>query len=332
MLIPIVVGSALYFIWKSGGLKKTTTSLTLAGPTASSAVKLGGTVGVLPPPGATIISCGPGVPATKTAPLAAAMTPAIAKVVAPSDVAPTAKAAAANIVSDTPTTLAIVTQSVTPAVAAAVPPAAVPAASTAAAANIVSSVPTSQDTLAAAIAPTLLDTVHPDAVLTVANQAAANVTSSLSDTHDAMSATIAPAVAAVVPAAAVPTATQAAVTTTMAGEAGSFMLNPRYMQSWMQDFGSDWDSRSRRGGLQAADGMWGGGHHNIYPPGEIHHAFGRAYTSTWGAEVEAAKHKAGSGKQCVLKPTEVGNTLYTVAWKDATGTTRSTVVSVTATP
>jgi hypothetical protein len=327
MLIPIMVGSALYFLYKAGtGTKKTTTSLSLAGPTAAASIKLGGTVGIFPPAGGVIISCGPAVPATKVAPLAAAMTPAISKVVAPAEVAPTAKAAAVNVVSDTPTTLDAVTQSVAPAVAAAVPPAAVPAAATAAAANIVSSTPTSQASLAAAIAPTLLDTVHPDAVTQVANQAAANVTSSLASTNDAMIASVLPAVAAVVPAAAAPDAAQAAVTSTMAGEAGSFFLNPRHMQSWIH---GDWDRHQQ---AHANDGMWGGAHHNIYRPDLVQHAFGRSYTSSWGEDVQKAKEKAGSGKQCVLKPTAVGSCLYTVAWRDPTGKTQSTVVNVTVTP
>jgi hypothetical protein len=323
MLIPLLIGTTLVYIWKKGS-KKTTTSLTLAGPAAAATVKLGGSVGCFPPAGATIISVGPATPATKVAAVAAAIAPVVAKVVAPSAVVPTAKAAAVNVVSDMPTTLAAVTDAVTPAVAAAVPPASIPAAATAAAANIVSSTPTTQASLSAAIAPTIFDTVHPDNIASVANQAAANVTSSLADAHMAMSSTMAPAIAAVVPAPAVPAATNAAVVTTMAGEAGSFMLNPRHMQSWMQ---GDWDARGQQ---QANDGMWGGGHKNIYRPEFVQHAFGRAYTSTWGADISTVS--SGSGKQCVLKPDAVGSTLYTIAWKDAAGVTQSTVVNVTVTP
>ena len=50
-----------------------------------------------------------------------------------------------------------------------------------------------------------------------------------------MATNMAPAIAAVLPQSAsvvVPDAANAAATTTMAGEAGSFMRNPRYMQSW----------------------------------------------------------------------------------------------------
>jgi hypothetical protein len=328
MLIPLIIGSTALLVWMKG-TKKTTTSLTLLGPTAAASVKLGGTVGCFPPPGGAIISVSPAAPATKVAAIANAITPAVAQVVAPNAVAPTAKAAAVNVVSETPNTLAVVTSAVTPAIASVVPAPAVPAAATAAAANIVSSVPTTQASLAAAIAPTLLDTVHPDNVLSTANAAASTVTSSLVAAHDAMAITIAPAIAAVVPSAGVDNATDAAIVTTMAGEAGSFMLNPRHMQSWMQ---GDWDQRTYAHPSQGDEGMWGGGHHNIYRPEFVPHAFGRGYSSTWGADVEEAKQKAGSGKQCVLKPTLIGSSLYTVSWKDGSGKTQSTIVNVTATP
>ena len=76
--------------------------------------------------------------------------------------------------------------------------------------------------------------------------------------------------------------------------------------------------------------MWGGANKPIYRPEFVQHAFGRAYTSTWGADISTVP--TGSGKQCVLKPTTVGSSLYTIAWKDAAGMTQSTIVNVTATP
>jgi hypothetical protein len=327
IFVPIMIAGGLYYMATRG---KPAVTVGLMGPTAAASIKLGQSVGVIPPAGASIISVGQGVPAIKIAPLAAAMAPAIAQVVAPAAVVPTAKAAAANILSDTPNTLAIVTQSVTPAIASVVPAASVPAAATATAANIVSAVPTTQASLAQAIAPTLLDTVHPDNVVNTANSAAAAVTSTLGAVHDQMQATIQPAVAAVVPSPAVGNAADAAVVSVMAGEAGSFMLNPRYMQTW--NMGSDWDARTYAHPSQGDNGMWGGPHNNLYPPNEIHHAFGRGYSSTWGADIVEAKKKAGGGGKIALKPTAVGSTLYTIAWTDASGATKSTVVNITATP
>ena len=325
MFIPIMIGTALYFTWKKAtGIAKTDTSLTLSGNTASASVKLGGTVGVFPPNGGKITNVAPPAPATKTSAIAQAIAPSVATAVDQASVKPAAIAAAVNVTSDMPTTLALVQQQVAPAIAAVVPPPAVDAASNAAAANIVSSTPTTQASLAAAIAPTLQDHVHPDNVEATANAAAANVTSNLQATQATIANTMAPAIAAAIPAVAVPAAADAAATTTMNGEAGSFFLNPRHMQ------------------MMTANGE--PGNHSIYAnrkdnriyrPEFKQHAYGRGYESTWGAEAAAngvapKKHSMrGGGKQAVLKPDTSGSWLYTVTWTDAAGATKSTIVNVT---
>jgi len=326
MLIPILVGGALYIVWQAGkSLRSTNQTVVLGGPTGQAAIKLGQTVGVVPPDGGLIISVSDPQPATKASNLAAAIAPAIKGAVPAPSVAPTAAAAGANIVASTPATLDIVSKSIAPAVASAVPPQVVPAVATAAAANIVSSVPTTQQTLAAAIAPTLTLDVHPSQVDAVANQAAANINSSLVDTHSALVAATAPAIAQVVPASVVAPAADAAATTTMAGEAGSFFLHPRNFQM-MTANGEDQSFLLNP--KFEHNGMWQRGHKPIYRPDMVQQSYGGSWMNTWGADTDAAKAKAGSGKQAVLKPTEVGSALYTVAWKDKTGVTQSTIVNV----
>jgi hypothetical protein len=325
MLIPILVGGALYIVWQAGkSLRSTDKTVVLGSPTAQAAIKLGQTVGVVPPDGGLIISVSDPQPATKASNLAAAITPAIKSAVPPPSVAPTAAAAAANIVASTPSTIDIVSQSIAPAVAAAVPPQVVPAATTAAAANIVSSVPTNQATLAAAIAPTLAADVHPSQVDAVANQAAANVNSALTDAHSALVTASVPAIAQVTPAIVVAPAADAVASTTMAGEAGSFFLHPRNMQM----FTANGDESFLLHPKFEHNGMWNRPHKPIYPANEYQHAYGSSWVNTWGVDADAAKAKAGSGKQAILKPKEVGSALYTVAWKDKSGVTQSTVINV----
>jgi hypothetical protein len=334
MLIPILVGGALYIVWQAGkSLRKTDTTVLLGPATAQTSIKLGQTVGVVPPDGGIIISISDPQPATKASNIATAITPAIKSAVPPTAVAPTAAAAAANIVASTPTVLATVSNNITPAIASVVPPAAVPAAANAAAANIVSSVPTNQQTLAAAIAPTLIADVHPAQVDTIANQAAANINSTLASAHDALAVASAPAIAAVAPAAVVPAAASDAATTTMAGEAGSFFLHPRNFQMFTANGeGQEFLLHPRF----EHNGMWNAPDKLIYPdlqrsgnhPHRAQHAYGGSWVNTWGADTDAAKAKAGSGKQAVIKPKEAGSALYTVAWKDKSGVTNSTIINV----
>ena len=325
MLIPILVGTTLYVIWQAGkSIRSTDTTVVLSGTTAQASIKLGQTVGIVPPDGALIISVSDPQPATKASNIAAAIAPAIKGAVPSPSVAPTAAAAAANIVASTPSTIDMVTKNITPAVASAVPPQTVPAAATAAAANIVSSVPTTQESLAAAIAPTLAADVHPSQIPQIANQAAANINSSLSDAHSALVAANVPAIAQVAPPAVVTPAADAVASTTMAGEAGSFFLHPRHMQM----FTAHGDQQFLLQPRFEHNGMWSAPHKPIYRPEMVQHAYGGSWMNTWGADTDAAKAKAGSGKQAILKPKEIGSALYTVAWKDKSGITQSTVVNV----